>query len=78
MGYIFWIKRALKIFTSVLIILFIVELFKQHTIEDSIIFATTWSFLTTMVFISTRLYNSRKGIQCLLCKDTPSSKDKHD
>ena len=38
MGYKFWIIRALKVFIGVLILLFIVQLLKQHTIEDSIIF----------------------------------------
>lgn len=74
MGYKFWIIRALKVFTGVLIVLFIVQLLKQHSIEDSIFFAVIWSFLATSVFISTRIYKSRKGAECVLCNDTVNSK----
>jgi len=72
MGYKFWFKRALKIFTGVLVILFIVQLLKQHSLEDAIIFSVVWSFITTFVFISSRLYQSRKGVECTLCNDIPT------
>jgi len=77
MGYKFWITRALKVFIGVLILLFIVQLLKQHSIQDSILFAVTWSFLTTLVFIGSRIYQSRKGVECALCNDTPNSGDKN-
>ncbi len=76
MGYKFWIKRGLCLFVVILNVLFIIELLKQHSIEESIIFAITWSFLGTSVFIGTRLYYSRKGIECVLCNDIPSRKVK--
>ena len=77
MGYKFWIVRALKIFTGVSIVLLVVQLLKQHSIEDSIIFAVIWSFLTTLVFIVSRVYQSSKGVECALCNDTVSSKEKN-
>jgi hypothetical protein len=76
MGYKFWAIRALKVYIGVLIALLIIELLKQHTIENALIFAVTWSFITTSVFIVTRLYQSRKGLECALCDDTPNSKEK--
>jgi uncharacterized membrane protein (UPF0136 family) len=83
MGYKFWIVRALKVFGVVLVLLFVVQLLKQHSIEDSVLFAVTWSFLTTLVFIGSRLYQSRKGIECAICNDitdpdnkTPSKQSK--
>jgi hypothetical protein len=60
----------------VLVLLFIVQLLKQHSIEDSVLFAVTWSFLTTLVFIGSRLYQSRKGIECAICNDIPDSDNK--
>jgi hypothetical protein len=76
MGYKFWIIRALKVFSIVFVLLFIVQLFKQQSIEDSVLFAITWSFLATLVFIGSRLYQSRKGIECALCDDMPTPDDK--
>ena len=76
MGYKFWAIRALKVYIGVLIALLIIELLKQHTIENALIFAVTWSFITTSVFIVTRLYQSRKGLECALCDHTPNSKEK--
>ena len=75
MGYKFWIVRAIKVFIGMLVLLFIVQLLKQEPIEDSIIFAVIWSFLTTSVFIGSRVYQSRKGIECALCNDIPDSGD---
>jgi hypothetical protein len=75
MGYKFWIIRAIKVFTGVLILLFSVQLLKQHSVENAIMFAITWSFLTTSVFIGHRFYQSRKGIKCVLCNDTPSARE---
>ena len=74
MGCKFWIIRALKVFIGVLILLLIVQLLKQNSINDSIVFACSWSFLATLVFISTRFYQSRKGIECTLCNDTVATK----
>lgn len=76
MGYKFWFIRALTVFIGVLFLLFIVQLLKQYSIEDSLIFAVTWSSLTTLVFICSRIYQSRKGIECALCNDTPDLKTK--
>ena len=77
MGYKFWIIRALNVFIGMLIILFIVELLKQNSIGDAIVSPFTWSFLATLVFISTRYYQSRKGAECALCNDTVSSKEQN-
>lgn len=77
MGFKFWFVRALKVFFGVAALLFIVELLKQHSIQESLIFALTWSFITTAIFIGSRLYQSRKGIECGLCKDIPDKSNKN-
>lgn len=75
MGYKFWIQRALKVFTGVLVLLFVVQLLKQHSFEDAITFSFVWSFLTTSVFIGSRLYQLSKGVECVLCNDTPTKNE---
>jgi hypothetical protein len=77
MGYKFWIIRALKVFTIVFVLLFIPELLKPQSIEDSVLFALTWSCLATWVFIGSWLYQSRKAMEIALCNDIPDSGKKH-
>jgi hypothetical protein len=76
-GFQFWFVRALKVFLGVAALLFIVELLKQHSVQESLIFALTWSFITTAVFIGSRLYQSRKGVECALCNDIPDKSNKN-
>jgi hypothetical protein len=76
MGYRFWVIRTLKVYIGVLIALLVIELLKHHSIENALIFAATWSFISTSLFIGTRLYQSRKGVECLLCNDIANSKEK--
>ena len=73
MGIKFWIIRAIKVFTGVLLALFVVELIKGHAVQDSILFALTWSDKSTSKFITTRVYYSHKGEACTLCNDTPDT-----
>ena len=77
MGFKFWFIRAVKVFISVLILLFLVEQLKGHSLQDSILFALLWAFLSTSVFIGSRIYQSRKGVVCALCNDTPDQKGKN-
>jgi len=77
MGFKFWIIRALKVFFGVSVTLFIVQLLKQHAIEDAILFTVSWSLLTTSIFIFSRIYQSGKGVECTLCNDIPDSKNKN-
>ncbi|KAA1156129.1 hypothetical protein [Pseudoalteromonas fuliginea] len=77
MGFKFWFVRALKVFLGVAALLFIVELLKQHSVQEALIFACTWSSITTTIFICSRLYQSRKGVECALCNDIPNKSDKN-
>ena len=47
MGFKFWIVRALKVFLGVAALLFIVELLKQHSVQEALIFAFIWSSIKT-------------------------------
>lgn len=70
----FWILRAIRVFTLVAILLFMVEILKGHDIQSALSFALLWSFIATAIFIATRLYHSSKGRHCALCNDTPDDK----
>ena len=77
MGFRFWFVKTVKIFLVITVLLFIVQLLKQHSSQDSLIFAIMWSAITTAVFIGSRVYQSRKGVECALCNDTPISDEKN-
>ncbi|QMW15544.1 hypothetical protein IT970_05625 [Pseudoalteromonas sp. A41-2] len=70
----FWILRAIRVFTLVAILLFMVEILKGHDTQSALSFALLWSFIATAIFIATRLYHSSKGRHCALCNDTPDDK----
>ncbi|MGI5310050.1 hypothetical protein [Rheinheimera sp. WS51] len=77
MGYQFWLKRAIKVYGVVFILLFVVQLLKQNNLSVSLSFAATWAFITTAIFIGSRLYQASKGVECSLCNDIakPDGKD---
>ena len=75
MGFKFWFIRAIKVFSTVFVFLLVIELLKQYLVGDAILFAATWSGIATAVFISSRLYQSRKKIHCQLCDDIPNDKE---
>lgn len=70
MGFTFWLIRSIKVYVMVTVILFVVELLKGHAFLDAISFALLWSLITTVIFISTRLYHLSKGRECPLCQDS--------
>jgi len=59
----------------VTIFLFIVELLKQHSVQESILFAGIWAVVSTTLFIGLRMYQAHKGVECALCHDIPNSVD---
>jgi hypothetical protein len=77
MGFKFWLTRYLKVFFGVAVLLFIVQMLKQHSLQESIIFSVIWPFITTSIFIGSRVYQSRKGVECALCNDTPNPESKN-
>lgn len=75
MGLKFWLKRAVLIYLGLFVIFFVVEMIKQHTVAAGLEFSTTWALITTVVFISARLYQSRRGAHCAMCDDVAVSKE---
>jgi len=77
MGIKFWLLRFVKVFSGVFILLFVIHLIKGNQILDSGIFAVIWAFLSTSVFVGSRIYQSKKGIVCELCNDIPTIDEKN-
>jgi len=76
MGLKFWVLRFIKVFAGILILLFTIHLIKGNEVLESFYFAVMWAFLSTSVFVGSRIYQSRKGIPCELCNDIPNKNEK--
>jgi len=75
MGIRFWLLRFVKVFAGVFIVLFVIHLIKGNEILESFYFAVLWAFLSTSVFVGSRVYQSKKGIACELCNDIPNKNE---
>lgn len=72
MGIGFWIKRFLTVFAIASALLIVVEvLFKGASLATATGHGLTWGGIAAVVFIASRLYQSRKGQACVLCDDIP-------
>lgn len=69
----FWVRRTITVFFTIGAALFAVSLLKGRGTEAALIFAASWSAVSTAIFITTRVVRSRRGEHCELCQDTPQS-----
>jgi len=71
MGTMFWIKRFLTVLVGAFLIIGAAQMLKGHDLPYSVTQAAIWGAVAATVFTGARLYQSRKGRHCALCKDTP-------
>jgi hypothetical protein len=67
----FWIKRFFVVFVGAFFILVVVGLLKGRSLEKVTAESAVWASVTAAVFVIARIYQSRKGQHCELCRDTP-------
>jgi hypothetical protein len=72
MGRSFWIKRFVVVTALVFSVLMVAELAKGHGFEAALWFSAVWSLIAGAVFTGARIYHSRKGRYCAICRDTPA------
>ena len=75
MGGSFWIRRFLLIFVMAFVVLAATQLVQGRTLDDSLTHALLWAAVSTTVFTGSRIYQSRKGRHCALCRDTPEMRE---
>lgn len=75
MPFSFWLKRFLFVFSGVFAVLLLVALVRGRSLGQSASESALWSAITTVIFILTRLYRSRQGQHCELCRDTPEMRE---
>ena len=67
----FWIRRTVTVFALVAGVLFAVRMLRGDAAVDAVTYSALWAALTTTVFISARVVQSRRGQHCAVCQDTP-------
>jgi hypothetical protein len=73
MGRTFWIKRFAAATALIFGALMLVELLKGHPPAAALTFSATWSVISGVVFTGARIYQSRRGRHCAICRDTPDA-----
>ena len=74
MNPVFWIKRFFAATVLVFVALLVVELLKGHGLEAALTFSLVWSFITSAIYTGARIYRSRKGQSCAVCRDAQEPK----
>jgi hypothetical protein len=73
MGTKFWIRRFLLVFASALAIIAGAQMLKGHTMGYSVTQGLFWAAIASIIFTGARIYQSRKGQHCAICRDTPET-----
>lgn len=71
MGAAFWIRRFFLVWTGAFIVIAGVQALKGHDLTYSGIQGLIWATAAAGIFIGSRIYQSRRGVHCAICKDTP-------
>jgi predicted lipid-binding transport protein (Tim44 family) len=67
----FWIKRFVTMFLGTFAVLLVVGMLKGRAFATAASESALWAGIAATIFIATRIYRSRRGQHCELCRDTP-------
>jgi hypothetical protein len=71
LGRLFWIRRYLTVFAIAFAVIAVVQLLKGHTNRYAVVQGLVWATISATVFTGSRIWQSRRGRHCALCRDTP-------
>lgn len=71
MGIRFWIKRFLTVLVGAFVIICAAQFLRGHDFRYAAVQAAVWGIITASVFTVARVFQSRRGQHCAICKDTP-------
>lgn len=75
MGKTFWVRRYLTVFAGALFIIAASHLLRGRPLDYAASQGLIWALVTASVFTAARIYQSRRGQHCAVCKDTPEFQD---
>lgn len=74
-GSLFWFRRYLTVFAIAFAIIAVAQLLKGHSQHHAVEQGLIWAFVSASVFTGSRIWQSRRGRHCALCRDTPEMQD---
>jgi len=72
-----WAFQYIAMITILFLLLSSIQYLKNMDLEYSLGFGALWAFISTTLFLGTRIHNYRKNIYCALCDDLSPEKN-HD
>lgn len=67
----FWIRRFGVVFLGAFAVIALAQWLKGHPAGYALRQGAIWGFISSSVFVAARVYHSRRGQHCELCRDTP-------
>lgn len=74
MGMVFWIKRFFLVMSGAFVVISAAQWLKGHSLEYALTQGAIWGAIAAGIFVSARIYQSRRGVHCALCRDTPETR----
>jgi hypothetical protein len=71
MGATFWIRRFILVWTAAFVLIAGAQALKGHDLAYALTQGLLWGTISAVIFLSARLYRSRRGQHCAICQDTP-------
>ena len=73
MGTAFWIRRFLLVFISASAVIAAAQMLKGHTWGYAGFQGMLWAAIASTIFTAARIFQSRRGQHCAICRDTPET-----
>ena len=71
MSFGFWARRFFTVLAGAFVVICIAQLLKGHDLTYAATQGLLWSLIAATIFTGSRIYQSRQGKHCAICKDTP-------
>lgn len=71
MGTAFWLRRFTIVFVGAFVLIGAAQLLRGRTLEFAALHGLVWAAVSATIFTGARLYQSRQGQHCAICRDTP-------
>ena len=75
MGTAFWLRRFGVVLLGAFMSIAAGQYLRGRGIEHSLVHGLGWGAIAAGLFTAVRLYHSRRGGQCALCRDVPDLLD---
>ena len=73
MGVLFWFRRFVMVFGIAFVVIVSAHLLRGHELIFSFSQSLLWTVISAIIFTVSRIYQSRKGVHCVLCNDIPDA-----